>query len=45
MDRTTVLVVDDDKALRELCLEVVKQLGFEALVAEDAARALPARIN
>jgi DNA-binding NtrC family response regulator len=40
MAKTTVLVVDDDKALRELCLEVVKQLDFEGHAAEDATRAL-----
>ena len=40
MAKTTVLVVDDDEALRDLCLEVVKQLDLEALVAEDATRAL-----
>src|SRR6516162_1480157 len=40
MAKTTVLVVDDDEGLRDLCLEVVRQLDFEALVAEDATRAL-----
>jgi DNA-binding NtrC family response regulator len=40
MPKTTVLVVDDDKALRELCLEVVNQLDLEGLAAEDATRAL-----
>src|SRR5215831_20656546 len=40
MPKTTVLVVDDDKALRELCLEVVNQLDLEGLAAEHATRAL-----
>src|SRR5690348_4082320 len=40
MAKTTVLVVDDDNALRDLSLEVVNQLDFEGQAAEDATRAL-----
>jgi DNA-binding NtrC family response regulator len=40
MAKTTVLVVDDDKALRELCVEVARQLDLDGQAAEDATRAL-----
>jgi two-component system, NtrC family, response regulator AtoC len=40
MAKTTVLVVDDDKALRDLCLEVASELDFEGQGAEDATCAL-----
>ncbi len=40
MAKMTVLTVDDDKPLRDLCLEVVKQLDLEGQAAEDATRAL-----
>jgi two-component system, NtrC family, response regulator AtoC len=40
MAKTTVLVVDDDKALRDLCLEIVNQLDFEGQAVEGATGAL-----
>jgi len=36
-----VLIVEDDPAVRMLILEVVKDLGYESIEAEDAPSALP----
>jgi two-component system response regulator HydG len=38
-DLLTVLIIDDERAIREACREVAASMGFHTLVSEDAATA------
>jgi CheY-like chemotaxis protein len=38
-DRTTILVVEDDPAIRAVCVETVREIGFHVLEAPDAMEA------
>jgi len=38
--KTRILIVDDDKAVRETISEVLSQSGFECLMAPDGEKAL-----
>jgi len=40
MDRPSVLVVDDDRAIRSLLRVVLERAGFEVLTAEDGEQAI-----
>lgn len=38
-DLLTILIIDDERAIREACREVAAGMGFQTLVSEDAATA------